>query len=464
MRTPSISAAPPTFTAGVADAASAIAGSILWQAVDRGNFSILGGPAPRGVNYPRYLGLQLGDYRSNNTSVANTFVDFVLDTADATGRFEIESMGLGDQWRVLVRGIGGEWQAAAATTTFTHPSNGSTYRDLVTLGAAGVYQIRLEGFNNVFFGIRADATSSVKALRHPSKRYLGVGDSFADGTISDSGANYRGGVFVSLLAYLTGFDVWQASRGSTGWLAPGSYTKFADRLALDVFPHAPDGIIFAGGINDLAASSLIQAEVARVLALCKAALPNVELLTVSPFWPKGYTAYPANLLGIRDAIKTATLAAGGLFLDLLELGLPQYLESSASWAETITASVNSAATSVSVATIPAYFLTATPGVDSWYIRLGTGDTQCIRKVTNITGTGPYTLGLASATGFAFAAGSLVVMGSPGYITGTGRQGATVGDGNADRFTGGDQTHPTMAGHANIARVLAERWSRAIAIR
>jgi len=51
-----------------------------------------------------------------------------------------------------------------------------------------------------------------------------------------------------------------------------------------------------------------------------------------------------------------------------------------------------------------------------------------------------------------------------YITGTGRVGATTGDGNADYYVGTDSTHPSTAGHlyravrlADQVRLLSQAW-------
>jgi lysophospholipase L1-like esterase len=72
---------------------------------------------------------------------------------------------------------------------------------------------------------------------------------------------------------------------------------------------------------------------------------------------------------------------------------------------------------------------------------------------------PRTLTVGALT-YAHAAGTQVVISGPQYITGTGRVGATVGDGNADRYLGTDAVHPSAAGHRNIARVIAQLWTRA----
>ena len=83
--------------------------------------------------------------------------------------------------------------------------------------------------------------------------------------------------------------------------------------------------------------------------------------------------------------------------------------------------------------------------------------------SNVYVAGPITN--IAGNGAAVAAGALTAgrpyIDSTGWITGTGRSGATNGSGNADRYIGGadgsDSIHPTAAGHLYLAR----RWNNSI---
>ena len=91
-----------------------------------------------------------------------------------------------------------------------------------TLGAAGLYRIRLEfDPSRVFMGITAGPTDTVSATLAP-KRYIVVGDSFTEPTIEDSGSFVYGDGWPVQLSYLTGLDIWCAGSGGTGYLNPNS--------------------------------------------------------------------------------------------------------------------------------------------------------------------------------------------------------------------------------------------------
>lgn len=462
MVVPSVLSSPPTVTNGVANAASAISGSILHSILDGSKFTVLGGPVSRGINYPNYLGANVGAY-PQITSSSPVAVEFNLDTVDSTGRFEISMKGGGQQYRVLIKQPNGTWGAVSANAQRTLPVDGNGYLDLVTLGAAGVYAVRIEMQACVFNGIRTAATDTVSATQARRRRYIVVGDSFTEPTINDSGAVFYGSQgWVQQLAYMTGLDIWSAGSGGTGYLQTnGARPKFYDRLVNDVLAYNPDGVIFAGGINDSSADpAALQAEAQRCFELVKSA--GKEVIVVSPFYPKGASGLPQQILAIRDAVKAAAKASGVRFLDLLNYGgIPLFLAADANYSSTL-ASAYSSGTSVQVTDIPSYFKQANTGKDKWFVKLGSGASQNIREVTNISGTGPYTLSITNALSLPLPAGASVTLAGQSYQTGTGRQGATVGDGNSDRYTGPDTTHPTVAGHANIARCVADMWSRALA--
>jgi lysophospholipase L1-like esterase len=459
MLLPTVLSSPPTVTGGTGGAASVISGSILHSAFLPSKMTILGGPTSRGVNYPNYLAVALGVY-PQITSSSPTAVEFNFDSADATGRFEINMKGNGGVYRVLVRQPSMAWGAFSQYATRTLPNDGNIYRDLVTMGAAGAYQIRIEFYNVFLLGIQTAATDTVSAVGKKRKRYIVVGDSFTEPTIVDTGTSFTGsGGWVQQLAYLTGFDIWSAGSGGTGYVQTnGSRPKFFDRLANDVLAFKPDGVIFAGGINDVSSDTgVFQTQVQNCLAACA----GKEIIVISPFCPKGIIGMPSQYFGYRDILKTAAAAVGAKFIDLLNYGgVPSFLASSQPFS-TVLSSAYASGTNIIVADLPAYFKTGAPGLDNWYVKIANGSAiQYARQVSNITGTGPYTLNIGTALLSAMPAGSTVTLCGDAYQTGTGKQGSPVGDGNSERYTGSDGTHPTMAGHANIARCVADLWSQA----
>ena len=186
----------------------------------------------------------------------------------------------------------------------------------------------------------------------------------------------------------------------------------------------------------------MQTEAAACFALCPA---GVELVVLSPFWRAGFSRYAVNLLAFRDAIKAAAVAARGTFLDVLSL--PPLNPPAAT---TLTADAT---------TYPSNISTAAQFNGGTYMQIGTGTNAEVRMVTGVSGSGPYSLSFGGTYNGVYGGGNLsnqhtageqVIPCGPGIVTGTGHVGALAADGNADRYTGSDATHPTAAGHFNIA--------------
>lgn len=460
---PFVLQAPPAVTNGVANAATAINGSVLHSILQPSKFTILGGPQPRGINYPNYLGASLGTY-PQITSAAPCSVEFYLDTADAQGRFEISSKGGGGGYRVLIKQPDGAWGAVSQWATRTLPADGNAYLDLVTLGSPGLYTVRIEFDNGfVFNGVRVIAADTISAVMARKKRYIVVGDSFTEPTISDAGGKFNHYGWVPALAYLTGYDIWCAGSGGTGYVKTnGARPKFFDRLLADVLSFECDGIIWAGGINDIA--SPIDVFASEVNAcFSAAAMAGKEQIVISPFYPGGIEKIPATAWQYRDVLMVCAAKYKSIFIDLLGYGgIPQFLSASRNYSATLT-SAYAAGTNVDVSALPAQIVPGgNTGLDKWYLRIGEGSSQYVREVMSIANiAAPFRIGLSAALLSGFPIGTPVTLGAASYQTGTGRQGATIGDGNSDRYTGVDTTHPTVAGHLNIARCVADIWSQAI---
>lgn len=462
MRPPVVLSSPPATAAG-ASSSSVVAGSVLVSGFEPQAFRFLGGFADvKDITAPSPSGVNLGEWPpTGNTSPSPVTAEFWLDSVDATGRFEVYWSGPASNsgMRVAIQQSDGSWGYVSAAATFSHSNSRA---DLVTLGAAGLYRIRLEfAGGSVFFGVYVGASDTVTAT-HKRKRYMVIGDSFTEPTIDDSGSFVLADGWVQQLAYLTGYDMWSAGRGGTGYLQPSTRVKFRDRLAADILAYSPDGIIWAGGINDYGnfSAAAIGAEALACYQQAQAAGVS-EQVVLSPFWPSTLTdKIAANLIATSDAIKASATSLALPFLNLLEM--PDTTGRFADWTgSTLQSSVSIGGTSLSVASIPAYMQVAYVTKSGLYVRVDSGTNIEIRRVTNITGSGPYTLAV-SALSAAHAAGTPVVLSGPQYMTGSGKQGATTGSGNSDRYTGNGGTHPTKAGHAHIARVVANMWARALA--
>lgn len=458
MLTPSVLGSPPSIVRGAANGATQLAGSVLFPADRPGAFRYIGGPARRTTTNPDFTGLNLGKY-PQITSNAPTAVEFALDIADATGRFEIYHKGTGGSYRFLCRRPGsGAWGAVAATGTAL-PNDGNLYLELVTLGASGRWEVRIEYYFGVFFGIRAAASTGVIQTKKPGKRIIVAGDSFSEPTITDSGSSFAFDGFVQQLGYLTGYDFWSAGSGGTGWLqVNGGRPKMRDRVANDILAFDADEYWFLLGINDISQdSAAVAAEVSATVAMAKAAKPTAVVRVFSSFWKGGYQTYDVRLLGMRDQMKAAAIASGAQWHDVLDLGAPSWLSDAATFSTTLTGAYTSGQTQITIGALPAYFnnAAATAPSGDWYVCIGSGANQVVRKANGwASGTpGAFVLPIDSTLGQNFAAGTQVRAVGCGFLTGTGKQGTTTGDGNSDIYVGSDVTHPTKAGHSNLANVI-----------
>lgn len=452
---PGVMASPPTITHSTAVAYS---GAVLTPPWMPGAFSYFGGVPTVGTAFPDTISFGVAAMYTN-TSAPPWGVEFELDLADSTGRFEI---GLKPSataaTRIAVARGAGPYEYLTEGPTILDATN--TYH-IVPLGAAGRYRIRLEmNADARFYGINIPLTESIRSVPRPDQRLVVVGDSFTEPSISDNNPKVSNMGFPQRLGMILGINAISCGSGGTGYVNPGAggRVKFRDRSADWLSLLRPgDILMFAGGIND---TGYTAAQVAAEAAACFALCPDgVELVVLSPFWPRGATTYSANLLLLRDTIRTAALAAGGKFIDVLSL--PRERTDPAG--TTLAASASVGASSISaVAAIP----------NGTYIQIGNDANAEVRMITGQSGSGPYTLQFSGNFNGQLGGGNLarthasgdpVTPCGPGVVTGTtGRQGTPSNDGTGDRFTGPDSTHPTGPGHANLATQIAQLYMRQLA--
>lgn len=435
-------AAAPTISVAAASAYGAGATATAWNAPGAYTFT---GCAPKiGTVFPDTLSCGSGGYSVSGTSASPYQISFEIETTDATGRFEIHLKPVSSKVRIAVATPDRkDFQYAGI---FNAGTGGDSYT-LVTMGAPGNYLVRLECDSNVrFYGVIVNATDTIRSLRGPSRRLIVLGDSYTEPTVVDSNTFCQGMGWVQQIGLMIGADAWSCGAGGTGYLATNTGTRptFRGRLQ-DVIDNyrTGDEVWVAGGINDysLFTAAQIGAEADLLFAAIKAGCPGVTLRVLSPFYSKQAASFPAGLLAAADAIKTSATAAGARFVDVLRLPHPN-----AAISTTLAASSAVNATS---------FSTAVPIPQGTYVQIGTGTTAEIRVTNGVSGSGPYTISLSgSGDGFALLqahnSGEAVVTSGRCFLTGAGRQGATSGSGNADRYVGSDSTHPTGPGHLNIA--------------
>lgn len=465
---PFVLSSPPTVALSLANAATAISTATDRRADEPGAFTYLGGPVTTAGG--NYVVLGAGTF-AGLQSQGNA--EFWIETTDSTGRFEILTRGstatANSGLRVAILQPGGTWGYITAGATFAPGvADGNTYRGLVTMGAAGRYCVRVEcAPSSHFAGVACLPTDTVTGTGKRKKKYLVVTDSYGTNA-SDSGGILGADGWACHLSHLTGHDYVVASAGSCGWVRDqaGALVRASGHLAASIAAVGArnlDGVIFALGYNDYVnnvAASEVDAEARKCVGIVQALLPGKDMVFLAPWTVKtlGGASVPHALLQ-RDTLRAVAAQCGALFLDLLSLPVADRVDGT--WASTLTNAVSASGTSLVVPTGPAPFNAGgvAAGRAGWWVTIVDGVNSETRLVTAMNNSDPRTLTVGALT-YAHAAGTPVVIGGPQYITGTGRVGATVGDGNADRYIGTDAVHPPAAGHRNIARTVAQLWTRA----
>lgn len=109
-------------------------------------------------------------------------------------------------------------------------------------------------------------------------------------------------------------DAWASGIGGTGFVNPGQYITFGQRLRSDVLKYHPRTVIVAGGANDITIP-LAQLDLAAgsVFRRIRRAMPHARLVATGPWIPHGQT-WP-GLFQHADVVRRAVEANGGTFID-----------------------------------------------------------------------------------------------------------------------------------------------------
>ena len=354
---PKLLASPPTFTLGVASAATAISGSVRYDVSDPA-FRFFGGPTA----------IEGGGYRSalqakNNGSIileANWGMEFEF----YGDKFELELGGVStSRCRMWVDNLGCD--SILGQTGMATDSLG--YKHLYEFSSVALRRIRFD-FNasTKLLGIRLAPTHSIWAASSPiGPKVVVTGDSFAEGF------NH----WPKTMGWLLGwYDIQIVGKGSTGYLdtSAGSDT-YRDRIQKDVLDKSPDIVIVSGGLNDNGfPAAAVQAEAVTLYQMIRNALPDAILIVSGVQYTNG-TVANSSFVTTRDAIRAAANTAYG------------------------------------------------------------DGTLAHLYIEQMGGPYPYSGTIGDYT-------------NKGWMTGTGRVGATTGSGNSDLFRDTDSTHPTQAGH------------------
>lgn len=456
-----VMASPPTIGAASAGNAATTIGAVDVQPWVQGAYNLFGGPwvSVAGAWF------RCGYWSANTAVVGHGGVECILNTKDATGRFEFLMIGTAVATnigaRMLVKQSDGSWQrATAGVSLYPASADGILHRFVVTMGAAGKYTLRFD-FSPAqgFGGIGLIPGDTLSATQPAAGRDLLVCDSYG-GTISDSGGTYLIGADAlgNKLRYRIQRDILVASAGGCGWVykGGGALKKVNDYLAACITQAGPfENVIFGHGYNDIANAQLaadVATEATTAMQTVRSLLPNAGIRVLSPWKTAAATTTLARHYAIRDVLKTVCELFGGVFVDLSTKRnrvSPVLVQDT--WSAQPTADVAASAVSIIVPNGPAPFISG--GVAAaranWYAYvkdLADPTTSEVRKVTAMGSADPRTLTVAALTNAHAAASTVIAYCGPGTITGTGKQGTTAGDGNADWAIGTDGIHPTDAGH------------------
>jgi lysophospholipase L1-like esterase len=296
----SVLAVPPTI-AQVTQTATTIASGVLFSVQSAGvlrsdYYDYIGTPLFTWSAAPAFMvpGSVTGSYLGRNCIYRfwsdSTDVEFYLNNFNS--RFNIRVDGQPIQ-----------------LTQFTFSAAGTAQQVKLTFVTAQPRLYEIDGYNMPFAGVYVTATASVWAARKQSQLVAVVGDSYTQGTGSDSPDQ----TWFATAMRILGHRYFPEGIGSTGYLT-ASPADPTTRLAnyLNVLSARPDTIILALGYNDSAGSqSSILASATSAITAAKAIASRVCVL--GPWTPLGATA---NLTSTKNTLISAAATGGVPFIDI----------------------------------------------------------------------------------------------------------------------------------------------------
>lgn len=234
---------------------------------------------------------------------ANWSLEFMTDASVFEIKFKYISTAT--QYRLSIdgRAVTDLMQSSGGTTA------GSSHVLKITLGSAVPRRIRFDFVSMPFGGLFLPAGATAWKATPRGGRIGVLGDSITDGSAYNTGGAQ--GTWLQRAGRLLGCtDVWDQSRGGTGYITPGSYAVFADRVALDITPYAFDRLIVWGGYNDNGGSqATIATAAASLYATLKSVIaPGGDVIVIGCYSPTGSPG--ASIANTDTTLRTA--AAGAL--------------------------------------------------------------------------------------------------------------------------------------------------------
>lgn len=263
----------------------------------------------------------------------------------------------------------------------------------------------------------------------------------ADSYGHENGYSRGTSTYIGAFAHATGFErLWVNAKGGSGYTtAGGSDYTFGERVQF--FPVDLDAVIMQLSVNDLSTPvAVFETAFVEAVGKVKDRCPFAKIVFFKP------ATYAVSSMGSieRGQLKVVREYAakyGHTMIDLTELPMGN---SFVSLTTTLSAPTSVGATSIT---------TPVPLCENVTYKFSDG-TKFLALSTS-TGTGPYTTAVDGTLQTAHPIGDTVTMVGNSIITGTGRVGATTGNGTRDVLIGNDGVHPSVEGSILMGYLLAQ---------
>jgi hypothetical protein len=189
---------------------------------------------------------------------------------------------------------------------------GSGHLITIDLGSSAPRRIRMDFATFPFGGVYLPPAATMWRTPLQGGRLAVLGDSISDGSAQNTGAG-AGTWFARAARLLGATDAWEQGRGGTGYITPGSYATFGDRVQADVVAWAPDRLVIWGGYNDNGGNqTTIGTAAASLFSAVKTGLPACQVLVIGCWAPTGSPG--ASIVNTDTTLRTAAAGAGYPFV------------------------------------------------------------------------------------------------------------------------------------------------------
>lgn len=266
-------------------------------------------PVQVGTAFPKYDAIMA----SGLTTDTGSLMMEVQSVISGVSELEVLWLGTGLSSPIQVWCDGIHLGDIAGTAT----ADGTRRRTYVKLPDTRPHALRIICARGSFRGLAYVTASGSLAYPTTPKgpRHILLGDSYTEG----SGATDKFHGYAHLVSQLLNLpDTWTSGSGGTGYLkVNGARPNLRDRLYADCIAQNPAIVGFAMGLNDDAdAATLVAAAAAEWDSV--AALPNVLVYVIGPWWPRTPVSPAADrILAYNEGLKAAAAARGIYYIDTI---------------------------------------------------------------------------------------------------------------------------------------------------